>query len=83
MRHLTSRLFTLLLLTGLLAFFGTTKSEAGLRATCSQDCYNQYSACLSYGQGDFFWCCAAYNDCLVENCGGSPKCQLPEPYPPE
>lgn len=74
MRRLMSRVLTLLLMTGLLVFFGTSKSEA---TTCAQDCYNTYRPCLSQGQGDFFWCCAAYNECLVE-CGGQPKCQLPE-----
>jgi hypothetical protein len=75
-----SRVLTLLLLTGLLVFFGESKSEAN---TCATDCYNQYSACLGYGQGDFYWCCAAYNECLAENCGSAPKCHLPEPYPPQ
>lgn len=83
MRHLTSRLLTLLVMVGLLVFIGASKSTAVIRATCAQDCYEQYRPCLSQGQGDFFWCCAAYNECLVENCGSAPKCQLPEPYPPE
>jgi hypothetical protein len=82
MRHLTSRLLSLLLLTGLLVFFSAPKSEAVVRLTCQQDCYNLYRACLSQGQGDFFWCCAAYNDCIAENCGGGPTCELPQ-YPPQ
>ncbi len=83
MRHLTSRVLSLLVMVGLLVFFGASKSEAVAGASCTQDCYNQYSACLGYGQGDFFGCCAAYNECLVENCGLAPKCHLPEPYPPQ
>lgn len=83
MRRLMSRVLTLLMLVGLLVVFGAPKSEAVVSANCTQDCYNQYSGCLGYGQGDFFWCCAAYNECLAENCGTGPKCHLPEPYPPE
>lgn len=84
MRHLTSRLLTLVVMVGLLVFFSASDSKAVASATnCTQTCYSQYSACLGQGQGDFYWCCAAYNECLVENCGGTPKCHLPEPYPPQ
>ena len=83
MRHLTSRLLSLLAMVGLLVFFSTSKSGATVAASCTQDCYNQYSACLGQGQGDFYWCCAAYNECLADNCGLAPKCHLPEPYPSE
>ena len=83
MRHLTSRLLTLVVMVGLLVFFSASDSQAVANAGCTQDCYSQYSACLGQGQGDFYWCCAAYNECLVENCGGTPKCRLPETYPPQ
>lgn len=83
LRPLTSRVLVLLLLVGLLVSVDASKSKAVTRANCAQDCYSLYSACLGQGQGDFFWCCAAYNECLAENCGSGPKCHLPEPYPPE
>jgi hypothetical protein len=81
MRQLTSRVLVLLVMVGMLVFMGTSKSQAVVNASCPQDCYNLYSACLGQGQGDFFWCCAAYNECLAENCGTGPRCYLPEPYP--
>lgn len=84
MPRLAFRMLTLLLLVGFLIFFSTAKSEAVMPdPTCTQNCYNLYSDCLGHGQGDFYWCCAAYNECLADNCGSGPKCHLPEPYPPE
>ena len=81
MRRVTCGLLTLLLMVGLLVFLGIPKSQAVASESCTQDCYNLYSACLGQGQGDFFYCCAAYNQCLAENCGSSAKYHLPEPYP--
>jgi hypothetical protein len=81
MRHLTIRMLVLLLLAGFLIFAPMQKSKVKADGACTQACYNMYSACLGGGQGDFFYCCAAYNECLQENCGTGPKCHLPEQYP--
>ena len=84
MRHLKFRVLVLLLMVGFLFFAGAARSGAVMGApSCAQACYNLYSECLGGGQGDFFWCCAAYNECLQENCASGPKCHLPEPWPPE
>ena len=82
MRHLTFRVFALLIMVGLLVFANMGKSEAvSCNGTCARACYDLYAPCLSGGSPNFFWCCAEYNAC-VEECGTCPKCALPE-SPPE
>ena len=81
MRHLAFRVFVLLLMVGFLIFAPVQKSKVIADGACTQACYNLYSECLSGGSSNFFYCCAAYNECLQENCGTGPKCHLPEEYP--
>lgn len=78
MRQLTIRLFVLMVMVGFLLLANVSKPQVVLAdSACVQACYNMYSACLGGGQGDFFYCCAAYNECLQENCATGPKCHLP------
>jgi uncharacterized protein YgiB involved in biofilm formation len=81
MRQITFRVLILLAMVGLLIFAPTQESRVNADSACVQSCYAQYQWCLNGGGGDFFGCCAAYNDCLQENCATSPKCHLPIEYP--
>ena len=80
MRHLTFRVLVMLAMVGFLVFTPVQKSKVKADRACTQACYDMYSACLGGGQGDFFGCCAAYNERLQKNHGSGSKYHLPE-YP--